>query len=98
MLEKMLSFITKKKFGLSDILSGLKVYNLNSFTKRKLSYLIKNDIAGTNYLIDLIQDKKRVKEIPIGFAKRKFGKSKFYSSIRNKLKIIFLIFKINYIF
>ena len=50
--------MTKKKLGFSDILSGLKGYKLSLFSKKNLELNLKNDVAGTNYLLDSIKRKK----------------------------------------
>lgn len=92
--EKILSKFTKKKIGLSDILSGLKAYKLSIFTKKNIKDLLHNDVAATNYLIDILNRKKNYIEILISSKKRAYGKSKFYSKIKNQFKIFFLIVKI----
>jgi hypothetical protein len=91
--EKILSKITKKKIGLSDILSGLKAYKLNIFTKQNIKDLLHNDVAATNYLIAILKRKKNYIEILISSKRRVYGKSKFYSKIKNKIKIFSLIIK-----
>ena len=95
--EKLLSFHTKKKLGFSDILSGLKGYKLSLFSKKNLELNLKNDVAGTNYLLDSIKRKKKIIEILISSHRRKFGNSKFYSKIQNNMRVFMLILKIPYL-
>ncbi len=87
-LEKILSFWTKKKIKLSDIICGLKAYNMEKFRDFKNS----NDLIGTQYLLYGVSRNFNIGEIKIFSQNRKVGNSRYYSRLSNYLKIVKLIF------
>ena len=87
-LENFLSYWTKKKLNLNDILCGLKAYKMEKFK----NFYNSEDLIGTQYLFFGILRNFKVGEVKIFSENRKYGNSKYYSRIFNYLKILKLIF------
>jgi len=90
LLEKILSYFTKKYLELNDILCGMKVYRLSKYK----NYYDKNlDIIGTSLLFYGIKLNLKISEIKINCNLRKHGTSRYYSNLKNYFKIFKLIKK-----
>lgn len=91
-LEKIISNLFFEKYGLKDPLSGFKIYKTKIFNKIKLNKI--NNFFLVDLLIDLIKEKKKIKNYSIHQNKRK-DKPRiggFFKISYNLLSIIFLIF------
>ena len=87
--EKIFNFYTNEKFGISDILCGLKGYNLKTMNIKVLN---QDYYACPNIALDYIKNKKNVKKVSIKIKKRN-GESKFGNSFLGNMKIFRDLYK-----
>lgn len=87
-MEKVFSFIMKKKYNISDPLSGLKGYKTELFKK----YGFKNNFnsIGTFLMMKIINNQHKYIEINYNILFRD-GSSRFGNSLIVNLKILFII-------
>ena len=74
LIEKIINKYFYKKYLISDILSGLKIYNIEKINFHKPN---KTKTAGMFFSLIAISKNIKIKNYPIKINNRKFGKSKF---------------------
>ena len=87
--EKVFNIYTSRKFDISDILCGLKGYNLKTINTEVLS---QDYNACPNIALDYIKNKKNIRKVYIKIKKRN-GSSKFGNSFFGNMKIFRDLFK-----
>ena len=87
--EKIFNIYTYRKFNISDILCGLKGYNLKTINTGVLG---QDYSACPNIALDYIKSKKNIRKVPIKIKKRN-GESKFGNSFLGNIKIFRDLFK-----
>ena len=88
--ERLFNFYTDKKYGISDIFCGLKIYKLKT-CKTYLKDFKENNL-GINVALKLVKNGVRFKELSINENKR-FDKSRIGSDLKVNLKNILRLFK-----
>ena len=87
--EKIFNIYTSRKFDISDILCGLKGYNLKTINTEVLN---QDYNACPNIALDYIKNKRNIRKVSIKIKKRS-GESKFGNSFLGNIKIFRDLFK-----
>jgi len=87
--EKIFNIYISKKFDISDILCGLKGYNLKTINTEVLG---QDYNACPNIALDYIKNKRNIRKVSIKIKKRN-GESKFGNSFLGNIKIFRDLFK-----
>ena len=88
--ERLFKFYTDKKYGISDIFCGLKIYKLKT-CKIYLNDFEENNL-GINVALKLLKNDVKFKELSIKENKR-FDKPRIGSDLKVNLKNILRLFK-----
>ena len=87
--EKIFNIYTSRKFDISDILCGLKGYNLKTINTEVFN---QDYNACPNIALDYIKNKRNIRKVSIKIKKRS-GESKFGNSFLGNIKIFRDLFK-----